>query len=158
MNTYKLSRRDALRMLGMAGVASQLPGIGLGLNCAHAQSAAIPKRIIFFYTNHGTLRQSWLPKGVGSSPATETAFELNDILVPLQAYKKDLLIIDGLDMLSSDKQSGAAKNAHIRGHCHSLVAADMAGAGQGGAPFLDQHIPKKPKLPPPTPAPPPPQN
>jgi hypothetical protein len=142
MKTYKVSRRDALRMLGMAGVASTLPGPGLGLNRAQAQSAQIPKRIIFFYTNHGTLRQSWLPKGVGTSPATETAFELNDILVPLQAYKKDLLIIDGLDMLSSDKQTGAAKNAHIRGHCHSLVAADMAGADQAGGISIDQHIAK----------------
>lgn len=138
MRTYKVSRRDALRMLGMAGVASTLPGTGF--NRARAQSAAIPKRIIFFYTNHGTHRPAWLPKGVGTAAATETAFELNEILVPLQQYKKDLLIIDGLDMVSSDKQTGGAKNAHIRGHCHSLVATDMAGVDQAGGISIDQHI------------------
>jgi hypothetical protein len=141
MRTYKVSRRDAMRMLGMAGAASMMPRVGLSR--ASAQSAAIPKRILFFYTNHGTLRQYWLPKGAnGAATATETAFDLNDILVPLQQYKKDLLIVDGLDMLSSDKQTGAAKNAHIRGHCHSLVAADMAGADQAGSISIDQHIAK----------------
>lgn len=141
MSAYKVSRRDALRMLGMAGAASTLPGLALRPSRAHA-ATEIPKRIIFFYTNHGTLRQYWLPKGVGGAAATETAFDLNDILVPLQAYKKDLLIIDGLDMLSSDKQTGAAKNAHIRGHCHSLVATDMAGQDQAGGVSIDQHIAK----------------
>jgi hypothetical protein len=141
MSAYKVSRRDVLKMLGMAGAASTLPGLGLRPSRARA-ATEIPKRIIFFYTNHGTLRQYWLPKGVGGAAATETSFDLNDILVPLQAYKKDLLIIDGLDMLSSDKQTAAAKNAHIRGHCHSLVAADMAGQDQAGGISIDQHIAK----------------
>jgi hypothetical protein len=141
MRTYKVSRRDALRMLGMAGAASMLPGTGLGR--ARAQTAQIPKRILFFYTNHGTHRSAWLPKGLNGAPAaTETAFDLNEILVPLQAYKKDLLIIDGLDMLSSDEQNGPAKNAHIRGHCHSMVAADMASSDQAGGISIDQHIAK----------------
>jgi hypothetical protein len=128
-------------MLGAAGAASMLPGLpGVGLSRARAQSAEIPKRIIFFYTNHGTYRQAWLPKGVGGAPATETAFDLGELHAPLAQYKKDLLIIDGLDMLSSDKQTGPAKNAHIRGHCHSMVANDMAGADQAGGISIDQLI------------------
>jgi hypothetical protein len=140
MNHFKMSRRQALRMLGAAGAASMLPSAGLSR--ARAQSAEIPKRILFFYTNHGTYRQAWLPKGIGSAPATETAFDLGEIHQPLAQYKKDLLIIDGLDMLSSDKQTGAAKNAHIRGHCHSMVANDMASADQAGGISIDQHIAK----------------
>ncbi|HKU39694.1 MAG TPA: DUF1552 domain-containing protein [Polyangiales bacterium] len=140
MTKYTLSRRDALRMLGLAGAASLVPGAGLGSGRARAQSAPIPKRILFFYTNHGTHRPAWVPKGVGGAAATETAWELNEILMPLAAYKKDLLIVDGLDMLSSDAQTGPAKNAHIRGHCHSLVANSMAGSDLGGGISIDQHI------------------
>ncbi|HKP62332.1 MAG TPA: DUF1552 domain-containing protein [Polyangiales bacterium] len=140
MKNYKLSRRSALRMLGMAGAASMFPG-GLGLSRALAQSTSnIPKRILFFYTNHGTHRPAWVPKGVGGAAVSETSWDLNEILVPLAAYKKDLLILDGLDMLSSDVQSGPAKNAHIRGHCHSMVAADMASADLAGGISIDQHI------------------
>jgi hypothetical protein len=140
LRTYKLSRRAALRMLGLAGAASLTPA--WNRSRARAQSAAgIPKRIVFFYTNHGSHREAWVPKGLAGAPApSETAFDLNEILVPLAAYKKDLLIIDGLDMLSSDEQTGPAKNAHIRGHCHSMVADDMASSDLAGGPSIDQHI------------------
>jgi hypothetical protein len=125
-----IGRRSMLQLLGLGALASAAPRL------ARAQSAEIPKRIVFFYTNHGSHRPAWLPTGVTS----ETTFQLGKIHQPLAAYKKDLLLIDGLDMLSSDIQDREAANAHIRGHCHSLTAVQMADANLAGGSSIDQHI------------------
>jgi hypothetical protein len=81
-----------------------------------------------------------LPVGTGGAAPTETAYELGELHQPLKAYKQDILLIDGLDMLSSDVQTRPAANAHIFGHCHSLVAKEMADANLGGGISIDQHI------------------
>lgn len=128
-----MSRRSVLQLLGLGAMASLAPRVS-------AQAAAIPKRIVFFYTNHGSHRPAWLPVGVGGAAPTETAFGLGAIHQPLAQFKKDLLLIDGLDMLSSDIQTGPAANAHIRGHCHSMTATQMADANLGGGASIDQHI------------------
>lgn len=136
MSQPRMGRRSALQLLGLGALASAAPR---GSRAA-AQAAPIPKRIVFFYTNHGSHRPAWLPVGVGGAAATETAFELGAIHQPLASFKKDLLLIDGLDMLSSDIQTGPAANAHIRGHCHSMTAVEMADANLGGGTSIDQHI------------------
>jgi hypothetical protein len=137
MKSPRLTRRSALQLLGLGACASALPRVGLSR--ARAQ-AAIPKRIVFFYTNHGSHRPAWLPVGIGGAAPTETAFEFGEILQPLNAFKQDILMIDGLDMLSSDVQTGSAANAHIRGHCHSLTSVAMADSNLAGGPSIDQHI------------------
>ena len=139
MSSPRFPRRTALQLLGMGAAASALPRFGLGRARA-ADAPAIPKRILFFYTNHGTHRPAWLPVGLGGAAATETAFDLGQILQPLKAYKQDILMLDGLDMLSSDVQTTSAANAHIRGHCHSMTAKEMADANLAGGISIDQHI------------------
>jgi len=134
MSQPRIRRRSLLQLLGLSALASAAP------RGARAQAAPIPKRIVFFYTNHGSHRPAWLPVGLGGAAPTETAFELGAIHQPLAAFKQDLLLIDGLDMLSSDIQTGPAANAHIRGHCHSMTAVEMADASLGGGISIDQHI------------------
>ena len=136
MSHMRFSRRNMLQLLGMGAAASALPGPFL----SRAKAADIPKRIVFFYTNHGSHRPAWLPVGVGGAAATEDAFELGELHQPIATYKKDLLLIDGIDMLSSDVQTGSAANAHIRGHCHSMTAKEMADANLAGGISIDQHI------------------
>jgi Protein of unknown function (DUF1552) len=138
MRSTRLSRRTVLQLLSMGAAASLIPRPFL----SRARAATdIPKRIVFFYTNHGSYRPAWLPvAAAGGAAASETAFEFGEIHQPLAAYKKDILLIDGLDMLSSDVQTGPAANAHIRGHCHSLVATPMADANLAGGISIDQHI------------------
>lgn len=135
MSPPRIHRRSVLQLLGVSALASLAPR-----GSRAAAQAAIPKRVVFFYTNHGSHRPAWLPVGVGGAAPTETAFELGKIHQPLAAYKKDLLLIDGLDMLSSDIQSGPAANAHIRGHCHSMTAVEMADSNLAGGASIDQHI------------------
>ena len=135
--TSGITRRSALQLLGMGAAASVLPGPFL----SRARAAdPIPKRIVFFYTNHGSHRPAWLPVGVGGAAANETAYEFGEIHQPLKDFKQDILLIDGLDMLSSDVQTGSAANAHIRGHCHSMTSKEMADANLGGGISIDQHI------------------
>jgi hypothetical protein len=139
MSKHTLSRRNLLQLLGMGAAASLAPK--LGSRPARAQSAPIPKRIVFFYTNHGSHRPAWLPVGAAGAPMpTETAFELGELHQPLAAFKQDLLLIDGLDMTSGDVQTLQAANSHIRGHCHSLTATEMADANMAGGISIDQHI------------------
>ncbi|MET0390547.1 MAG: DUF1552 domain-containing protein, partial [Polyangiales bacterium] len=137
MTRLHVSRRRMLQLLGAGTVASLLPQPLLG----RARAAdAPPKRIVFFYTNHGSHRQAWLPYGVGGADPNETSYELGELHQPLRDFKQDILLIDGLDMLSSDVQTRPAANAHIRGHCHSLVAETMADTNLGGGISIDQHI------------------
>lgn len=133
----RMSRRSALQLLGMGAAASMMPGRFV----SRARAADdIPKRIVFFYTNHGSHRPAWLPVGVGGAAPTETAYDFGEIHQPLAQYKKNILLIDGLDMLSSDVQTGSAANAHIRGHCHSMTSKEMADANLAGGISIDQHI------------------
>ncbi|HEX7670568.1 MAG TPA: DUF1552 domain-containing protein [Polyangiaceae bacterium] len=139
MKQNLFSRRSLLQLLGMGAAASVAPG--LLSRRAGAQSVPVPTRIVFFYTNHGSHRPAWLPVGAsGAAAPTETAFELGELHQPLAKFKQDLLLVDGLDMTSSDVQTGPAANSHIRGHCHSLTGSIMADQNLAGGASIDQHI------------------
>ena len=83
----RLSRRALLRNAG-AGLALA-PFVPL-LTERHAQAQPTPKRLLFFYSNNGTVREKWLPTMSGGDVV------LSEILQPLESLKKDLLVIDGL--------------------------------------------------------------
>ncbi|MGE0791857.1 MAG: DUF1552 domain-containing protein [Sandaracinaceae bacterium] len=79
-----LSRRTALRGLG-AGVALA-PFLPL-LN-ASGQEPVIPRRLVLFFTPHGTLFDRWTPTGSG------TDFTLSPLLAPLERFKDRITVID----------------------------------------------------------------
>jgi Protein of unknown function (DUF1552) len=91
----RFDRRALLKGLGVAAAAS--PFVPL-LN-ASGQTAAIPKRLVLFYTPHGTVWDKWKPTG------TETAFTLSPILAPLARHQSRLTVISGLGI--PDKGVGA---------------------------------------------------
>ena len=66
---------------------------------ANALGAERQQRLILFYSQHGTLRGSWSPTG------TETNFTLGELHGPLKPYQSDLLMLDGIDMISNDLPS-----------------------------------------------------
>ncbi len=86
-----LTRRRLLSGLGAASVLSPL----VPLFNASGQTALFPKRLVLFYTPHGTIHEAWRPSGSGS------AFELGSILKPLERHKAKLNILDGLDITHS---------------------------------------------------------
>lgn len=97
----KFSRRRFLQSLGAASVALPLlPSLG------YTQQTSFPKRLIFFYSANGTVPARWVPTG------TENNWQLSEILEPLQPYKDDLLVLEGVDMRVTTTGPGAA---HQRG-------------------------------------------
>lgn len=83
-----ISRRQLLKGIGAAGVV--LPFFS-SLSPAYANPTA-PKRLSLFFTPDGTIHNKWR-----TANATETNFQLNHILSPLQSFKQKLLVIDGLN-------------------------------------------------------------
>ena len=109
-----------------------------------AQGGAFPKRLVIFFSPNGTIYEKWKPSG------GETNFTLNTILKPLEPYRDKLLILDGLDMVSSNFGIG---DGHQRGMVHGLTASELnpgpfkgggdAGtAGWASGPSVDQVIAK----------------
>ncbi len=83
----RLRRRQLLAAAGMAGVAPFLPQ----LRPAYAEGSKPPRRLILFTTWHGTLPWLWRPQG------TRTDFKLGSILAPLEPFKKDLILLGGVN-------------------------------------------------------------
>jgi hypothetical protein len=137
---HPLSRRTVLRGLGGAAIALPLLDAMRGRS-ASAGDGEHPKRLIVMYTPNGTIAHKFWPTG------TESDFELSPILAPLEPHKKDLLILRGIDMLSSLDGPG---DAHQKGTGQCLTATpllegDFAGdagqsAGWAAGISIDQRV------------------
>lgn len=82
----RMQRRALLTGLGVAGLAPFIPLLN-----ASAQEG-IPKRLLLFFTPHGTVWDAWVPQG------SETDFTLGPILQPLDRHKQKLVVLAGLNM------------------------------------------------------------
>jgi hypothetical protein len=82
----RLGRRHFLGGLGVAGASS----LFVPLLDVHAEAEPEPKRLVFFFTTNGTIRESWLPSMKGRE------LQLSPILAPLERHKPELLVVDGL--------------------------------------------------------------
>ncbi len=141
-----LGRRDVLRMLGAAGAGSLLPS-AIGRSVARAEAPVIPKRIVFFYTEQGTLQPLWAPSAPNApdasaltAPWSTNEHSLGELHAPLEGMKNRLLFLDGLDMVSNSVDPTGAANAHIGGETHSLVANSRQSSTLAGGASIDQLI------------------
>lgn len=89
-----LSRRQFLR--GAAGTAVALPLLSSLGSRARAVPPSFPKRLVVFYSPHGTVKKDWIVTG------SENDFTLSGILAPLEPHKKDLLVLKNIDLLSAE--------------------------------------------------------
>jgi hypothetical protein len=143
-----LGRRALLR--GAGGVAIGLPFLGAMLQPlrTYAGPRDIPKRFITFFTPNGTVPDRWTPTG------SETDFALSEILSPLEPHKSDLLVLEGVDMVTAMERSGG-NNGHDIGVGHALVARPLVEGpsgfgefghlwdGSAGGISIDQHIARR---------------
>ena len=134
-----MNRRHFLRGVGALGAAlpflTSLPGR------SSAAPTTRPRRYIGMFTASGTVKNAWTPTG------TESAFTLGEVLRPLDALKSELLIVNGLNMVSTKSGPGGA---HQKGTGHlftgielqegSFVAADGTTAGFANGMSIDQLI------------------
>lgn len=91
MKKPTLSRRSLLKGVGAAALASPLIPL---LNVSGAEPV-IPKRLLLFFTPHGTIYDQWRPQG------TQTQFTLSPILQPLAPFQSKLVVLDKMQMNTS---------------------------------------------------------
>ncbi|MEO8978731.1 MAG: DUF1552 domain-containing protein [Polyangiaceae bacterium] len=103
----QLTRRNFLRAAGGAAVALPL----LSSLRAGAAGATFPKRLVLMYTPNGVIPDAWYPKNVTS----ETAFDLNDIHAPLQAFKDRMILLGGVDLTITNTGPGGLHQKGIGG-------------------------------------------
>jgi Protein of unknown function (DUF1552) len=86
-NRSALSRRGVLAGLGAVGLVPFLPILNVS-----GQESLMPKRLLLFYTPHGTPKNAWKPSG------SETEFTLGRSLTPLQRHQKKIAVLSGVNM------------------------------------------------------------
>jgi hypothetical protein len=136
------TRRQFLR--GSGSIAIALPFFSSLHGRVGAAPTPRPRRFIGWFSSCGTINPAWTPSG------TETAFTFNEILRPLDPYKGDVLILDGIDMTSSNYGPGSG---HQKGMGHLLTGTELqsgsfvggggASAGFAGGISVDQLIAKR---------------
>jgi len=133
MSHLRLSRRTMLR--GAGSIAIALPWLEIMGNPNSAKAAESARRFITVYTPGGSVvddgqgRNRWRPVG------GETDFTLSPILEPLERVRDNLLVIDGLSMMS------AVGEQHQAGIIAWLTGTPQAdGNGYSRGPSLDQVI------------------
>jgi len=103
-----IPRRTFLRGVGATLALPLLDGMvpAFGGRAAAATASAI--RLGFVYVPNGIVMDKWLPGTEGAS------FELTPILAPLAPYRKDLLVLSGLDSAPANALPGEAGAFHTR--------------------------------------------
>jgi hypothetical protein len=127
MKSPSIGRRTVLRG---AGASLALPWLEAMAprGRAHAATTPAPKRLLFFFSPNGYIRDAWLPKG------TETVFELGRSLLPLADFKDDLVVVSGVDNVVAGRGPG---DDHQRGMGSMLTGTELLPGtvmGGGGTP------------------------
>jgi len=116
-----IRRREFLKQVGIS--ASALPFL-IGLPSLGLAAPARPRqRLIIMFSPNGTIPSAFWPEETGED------FKLKEILSPLEAYKKRMLILHGL----SNRVRGDGDN-HMRGMSCLLTGIELfPGNVQGGS-------------------------
>jgi hypothetical protein len=136
-----MTRRNLLRALGLLGPVYFAPSLRRG-RALGAAAPAIPQRILFFYTPHGTLFRQWIAPPAGATTATAANYDFGPILQPLAKFKSKLTLVTGLQMLSDKRDPTTAANGHVGGQTQALSAINRANASAAGGLSIDQFIAK----------------
>jgi hypothetical protein len=109
-----LTRRNVLR--GAAGLSLALPWLE-----SLAQTAAPPRRVVFSFTANGDDTDRRM------KVKSETGFVFDDMLSPFEAWRSNLIVLDGLSKYHENLPSDQQADAHEQGG--SALAPWPSGAG-----------------------------
>lgn len=138
----KLTRRSWIQAAGM-GAAAAAAGGTMVLSGSRARAGMeIPRRIVFFYVQSGSMPGRWEPiLRAGASPDTETEWDVNpDLHGELAPYRADLSYFENLDFLSEYDDPTEPANSHVQGGTHAMCAAHRLTDRQAGGVTIDQLI------------------
>ena len=139
MKLLQPSRRSFAKGLGLGAAATFLPALRGGTSYA---AGNIPTRLIVYWAGHGVPRHVYNFKSAGGGAPTETDFVFPEIRSPLNAIKKDLIVLSGMDMVSATVDRTSPSNAHYEGETHCLAAINRKNGDTAGGPSIDQYIAK----------------
>jgi hypothetical protein len=109
----KMNRRSLLASAGLTGASYFLPTLRPGY-----AAAAPPKRVLLVYTQQGTLPWLW-----GKTSGGRTDFQFAPLLTPLDGYKKDMVLLDGVHFRALDLPDGKrGADGHASTQACSLTA------------------------------------
>ena len=142
-----VNRREFLTAMGLAGGSLFLPS--LLPKHAWASDAAPPKRLVVFFTQHGTWYDGWkmrwpgLPEGQHWSKDLRNvpANEFSPALRPLHAHRDRLMVVDGLALVSAEADASGLR--HELAYVHALTGSNselVSGIPLAGAASIDQRI------------------
>jgi hypothetical protein len=131
----RLSRRSVIK--GAGGVVIALPWLEAVMPRRPARAATpatAAKRFVAVYTPGGTVPEKWTPTG------TETDFTLSPILSPLAPVKDNLIVLDGLYLMSGDQSKFSVEQSQ-GGMMGWLTGQVQPGAGNFlKGPSIDQAL------------------
>ncbi len=90
MNSFRISRRAALRGLGTVVALPFLDAMLPSGARAGGLQTRLPRRMAFIYIPNGAYMPYWMPKTAGAD------FELTPCLAPMAEHRKELLVLGGL--------------------------------------------------------------
>jgi hypothetical protein len=124
------SRRQLLKALGVSAVASPFVPV---LDGWAAPGDAPPKRMFLLFSPHGIIPENYWPSG----SETNFTFAPGSILEPLNPYKSDMILINGL------KRDTRGPGDHERCFCNMWTGTALApGSQEGNGPSIDQIVAK----------------
>lgn len=119
----RLGRRGFLGAAGATAILAPFAHHFVRGTRARAQDA-IPQRLLVVFSPNGTIWEEWTPEGTG------TSFTFKRILAPLEAHRSKLLVLSGVDMMSTDAGPG---DGHQKGMGHILTGVELlSGDVMGG--------------------------
>ena len=142
-----MKRRDFLTAMGLASGSLFLPSLLPRL--VRADGTAPAKRVVFFFTQHGTWYDGWKMRQAGLAEDQSWEFSLSglganqfsDALKPLHAYRNRLLVLDGMAQVSAEADQSGLR--HELAQVHALTGANcdlLSGLPLASAPSIDQRI------------------
>lgn len=96
-----INRRTFVRSAAAAVLAG--PFVDLAARRpARAQGVQGPRRLLIFHSPNGTIPRLWRPEG----GENDYRFTADGMLTPLNDYRDDLLVLDGIDFLTGNNHEG----------------------------------------------------
>lgn len=127
LRNRSFNRRLFLQACGLGAGSLFLPSL---LPRAHAGDEP-PLRILFFFSEHGTFYPNWCMRLPNSPEAENVEYEFSladlsedefsPILKPFHPFRKEMIVLDGLSLLSA--MNDPYGDAHAKGWCASMTGA-----------------------------------
>src|SRR5262249_55405647 len=108
MFKWPISRRKALKGLGVAIGLPFLEAMMPKMAAAAPMSRLFPKRVGVVYVPNGVNMQAWTPASTGALPET-----LSGSLEPLSPFREELLVLSGLTV-DKARPNGDGPGDHAR--------------------------------------------